>query len=426
MKFLIINDFNDINDINITHFSLDKGHFIAKSLVKLGHDVYFLTVKNDYVKNNIKYTFIDNITKSFMETMDYVLIVREPMFLEIIKRMRDVKNLISIDTQNRVRPKFIIKSDSPTWFAGKGFIVEMNNILGVKGKDAVKKWIIDHVDYICAQNDDLANMAFRHGLSKKSVLISNMGVSNELVNYNQLVNPYDINHSYCVSEIGKLTTGKAFIPLYYMENPDKISEFNSKKFIIVYTGRIKTNNGKIFYNMKNIMDMLGNNFELHIFPGTFIMPSDNGAITTHSGKNANSLALLRNTIFKDSKNVIIHYPYYHEEKYKYLYFANCGIDFSDLRPKKARPLAGHAKILEYCEIGLPVVCEGNIHNLFLVKNGKNGIILKYMSSDKDYADAIKKIVSMPIDREYCRKITVQNENWDKKAAELIEQLKNNQ
>ncbi|XWV24939.1 hypothetical protein QJ856_gp0842 [Tupanvirus deep ocean] len=424
MKFLIINDFNDINDINIRHFSLDKGHFIAKSLVKLGHDIYFLTTKNDYVKNGIKYTFIDNITKNFIDTMNYVVIVREPLFLEIMKKLPDIKTVISVAAQNRIGPKFIVKSDSPIWFTSKGFIVEMNQIFGIKGKDAVRKWIIDHVDYICAQNDDFANIGLRHGLQSKSILVSNMGITNEPVDYDQLVNPYDINHSYCIGESIKLTVGKALTPLYYLENPEKISEFNSKKYIIVYTGRIKTHNGKIFHNMKNIMNILGPEYELHIFPGSFTITSETGEITSHSGKNSNSLGLLRNTIFKDCKNVIIHYPYYHDDKYKYLYFADCGIDFSDLRPNKGKPLAGHAKILEYCEIGLPVVCEGNIHNLFLVKNGKNGIILKYMASDKEYAEAIKKIVSMPIDREYCRKITVQNENWDKKTIELVEQLNN--
>ena len=108
--------------------------------------------------------------------------------------------------------------------------------------------------------------------------------------------------------------------------------------------------------------------------------------------------------------------------YKYLYYADCGIDFSDVRPTKTKPMAGHAKILEYCESGLPIVCEDNINNLYLVKNGRNGIIVPYLASDELYADAIRKIVNLPIDREYCRNITIQNENWDRKAKELIDQI----
>ena len=170
------------------------------------------------------------------------------------------------------------------------------------------------------------------------------------------------------------------------------------------------------------MDILGNAFELHIFPGSFLIPVENGNSTSHSGKDVNSLNILRTTIFKESKNIIIHHPYEHGDKYKYIHFADCGIDFSDVRPKPVKSQAGHAKVLEYCESGLPIVCEDNIHNMFIIKNGKNGLIVPYMASDKEYADAIVKIVTMPIDREYCRKITLQNENWDVKVVEILNQI----
>ncbi len=423
MKFLIINDFNDINDAIIRHFSLDKGHFMAKSLLALDHDVYFLTVKRDYILGGIKYIHYDNITNDFIDTLDYVLIVREPLFLDILNRIPALKNNINIPKNLRKNPKYIVKSDSPIWFNSKAFIVDLQRSFGVKkSRHCVKQWIIDHVDYICAQNEDFKKLALLNGLPLKSILVSNMGISNDNIDFDMLVNPYDIEHKYCVDKAAQLGSGRALWPLYYLENPDKKPQSNTKKYIIVYTGRIKTDGGKIFLNMKNIMEELGEEYELHIFPGSFSIPSENGTSTAHSSKNSNSLELLRNTIFKENRNIFIHYPYSHEEKYKYLGFADCGIDFSDVRPTNVKPLAGHAKILEYCESGLPVVCEENIQNLFLTENGKNAIVLPFMASDTEYAQAIKKIQTIKIDRNFCRTITVQNENWDKRAQELIDQL----
>jgi hypothetical protein len=37
LGIFIVSDINDINDIKITHFSIDKGHCFAKSLSKIGN-----------------------------------------------------------------------------------------------------------------------------------------------------------------------------------------------------------------------------------------------------------------------------------------------------------------------------------------------------------------------------------------------------
>lgn len=421
MKFFIINDFVDINDIPIRHFSLDKGYFIAKSLVKLGHIVYFLTTKPGYVKDEIKFIHPSDITQQFVLDIDYIIIVREPLFVDILRYLPNIKIALDIPKQVRIKPKFIVKSDSPTWFTSKLFIKQMASIYGHKKRTALKKWIISHVDFICAQNELFANYAYQNGIPKKSLIITNMSIENKQIDFSLLSNPYDINHTYCVASAASLIDGKALWPQYYVKNPSEKQVTNTKKYIIVYTGRIKTDSGKILYNMRNIMNILGDMFELHIFPGSFYIPNSTGHIIC-SAKNSKALELLRDTIFPDSKNVFIHYPYLHKNKYAYLNYADCGIDFSDARPTQNIPFAGHAKILEYCEMGLPVVCEETIQNLFLIKNGKNGIILPYMASDNDYAEAIKSIVSMQIDRQYCRNITLHNENWDTRVKNLLDDL----
>ena len=422
--FLVLNDFNDINRANVLHFSLDKGHFVAKSLCNLGHKVYFMTDAYNYEKDGLIYISMEKITDTFVSKMDYIMIVREPLFLEIIEKLPAIQKMISIEKTSRTKPKFIVKSDNPLWSNNKEFVNGMKKFFEINNRRDAKKWVIEHVDHICCQNQDYCDLAIYQGIPRSSLLISNMGIENKRIDYNQLTNPYDINHSYCVADISMLEREKALLPLYYVEHPEKISEANTKKHIIVYTGRIKIDGGKILYNMVNIMKILGDQYELHIFPGSFYYPIPEGNTTRYSGKNANHLKMLRDGIFASSKNIIIHYPYIHGQQYAYFHYASCGIDFSQCRPKNVKSFNGHAKILEYCETGLPVVCEERINNLFLVENGKNAIVLPYMASDEAYAEAIKKIINMPIDREYCQKITLQNENWDVVIRKLLRQLDN--
>lgn len=420
-KIFVINDFDDINDLYVRHYSLDKGHFMAKSLVKLGHTVYFLTTKENYNKNEINYICLSNVTTNFVHSMNYILIIREPLMIDIINKLPAIKSILKIPIVSRNGPKFIIKSDCPFWYRSKAFIKSLRELSMIGPNEHITDWVIAHIDFICAQNKEYAAIVRKYNIKDSMILVSKMGIPNEAIDFSKLINPYCINHLYCVDNPTLLEKGKALWPYYYTTNPSKKPGCNSRKYIIVYTGRIKTDGGKIFYNMRDIMKILGDKYELHIFPGSFSIPNESG-VTHHSSKNALSLDILRNTIYKDSTNVIVHFPYEHTDKYRYLYYADCGIDFSDTRPAKVPCIAGHAKILEYCESGLPIVCEENIQNLSLIKNGGNGIILPYMASDQQYAQAIKEIVIKPINRKHCRDITRQNENWDTITADLINQI----
>jgi glycosyltransferase involved in cell wall biosynthesis len=343
--------------------------------------------------------------------------------MDIISRIASIHKIISIEKNIRKCPKIIVKSDMPLWFHKKETRIGIGRHYGINASVySIHQWIIRHIDYICAQNEEFKKLAISRGIPETSIIVSNMGVPNDDINLDKLENPYDINHSYCVWDINELTYGKAWYPLYYQRHPEKIKKFNKKKTIIVYTGRIKTDRGKIFFNMKNIMEILGNKYELHIFPGSFTIPLENETIKC-SARNGAHLEKLRKIIFGDSRNIIIHYPYEHQYRYQYLYYADCGIDFSDVRPDPhAKSIAGHAKLLEYCELGLPIVCENNINNVDLVIRGKNGIVLPYLASDDEYASAIRTLCQKKIDREYCRKITISNENWDNKAREFLEQI----
>lgn len=423
LNIMVINDMNDINNTTITHFSLDKGHFLAQSFVNLGHNVFFVTTVDNYEKNGIKYVKDTNITDNILDTIDYIIISREALLPLIINKIAAIKKRINIPKNLRSKPKFIIKSDNPMWFYEKEMRKNIGHEFTINASTgSIRRWVMTCIDFICAQNDDFKNLALVSKVPNKMLLVSNMGIPNMVHDYTQLSNPYDKNYSYCVNNAASMQRGKALFPLYYVENPQKIAELQKKRKIIVYTGRIKVDKGNILFNMKNIMEILGDEYELHIFPGSFFLPVD-GQVLSKSARDANALVMMRNIIYGANKNIIIHYPYEHKEKYRYLHFADCGIDFSDVRPRNINSMAGHAKILEYCEIGLPIVCEENINNINLVKNGKNGLILPYLATDEQYATAIKLICNSKIDRQYCRKTTIENENWDKKAVELLAQIK---
>ena len=426
MKIFIINDLNDILQKRVTHFSLDKGLHLGYGLANNNCEVYFLTTAPSIEYNLIHFINIKDANLKFLNTMNLIIIVRET---EIPNILEDYPVLTNIILDKNRKSKIMVKSDSVQWIIDKQFrkyIASKFNI-GSHIKFTVK-WINIHFDYICVQTNEFKKDALSYKIDPKKLIVLNMAIPHLKVNYDQLENPYDTQHTYCVNNSASLSNGKALIPLYYNNNPDKINEFNKERKIIVYTGRIKTDGGKIFYIMRDIMEKINSindDYELHIFPGSFIIPdySEDIGNLKCSANNSNHLSLLREKIFENSKYIIIHSPYEHKDMYKYLHHAYCGIDFSDVRPKNSNSKAGHAKILEYCSVGLPIVCENNINNLFLVNNGKNGIILPYLASVEDYVNAIKNIGHMNIDREFCRIITYNNENCIKRARDLLELIK---
>lgn len=416
MKILIINDLNDILNAKITHFSLDKGLHLGNGLFENGHIVYFLTT-GITTHNKLHFININEVNNGFLETFDLIFLIREALIPNLFENFPIIEKYI---VQKNRKTKIVIKSDSIQWILDKDFRKYISNKYGINHSvRSTVEWCCSNFDYICVQTEEFKKDALILGISKRKIIVSNMAISSIITDLSKINNPYDIYHSYCVKTSAELNFDKALLPLYYINNPDKINDFHTTKTIIVYTGRMKTNGGNIILLMRDIMERLGDKYELHIFPGSFFNPISK---TVCSATNGNHLVNLRDTVFANSTNVIIHYPYEHKDMYKYLHFAHCGIDFSDMRPKKDICKAGHAKILEYCCIGLPIVCEENINNLFLVNNGKNGIILPYIASVDDYVHAIKNFDIKNVDRKYCQNITYQNENWKRRAYELINQI----
>lgn len=408
-KIFIINDLNDILNKKITHFSLDKGLHLGYGLAENNCLVYFLTTGKSTNYNKINFINIEETDMNFLKSMNLIIIVREAILYDLLENYILLKQFIILENRNT---KILIKSDSIQWIKNKKIKKYITTEFNIKSKNIIN-WICKYIDYICVQTMEFYKDAILNNIPENKLLILNMAIPHIKIEYDKLINPYTNNYDYCVKDCKMLNNGLALLPINHIINN------NNNNKIIVYTGRIKIDNGKILYFMKEIMNKL-DDYELHIFPGSFKLPLDDNYIMNCSATNPNHLNLLREKIFYDSKNIFIHYPYEHTNMYKYLHFAYCGLDFSEIRPKEnGISKAGHAKILEYCLVGLPIVCEENINNLFLIKNGKNGIILPYLSNAEQYANAIKQIGNMGLDREYCRNITMKNENCVKRAKELL-------
>ena len=82
------------------------------------------------------------------------------------------------------------------------------------------------------------------------------------------------------------------------------------------------------------MKKLGEEYELHVFPGTFQIPGTN--ISKYSSKYPHNLQLLRDSIFYDCPNVIIHFPFNDETKSKFSFslFACFGRSYPVIISKK--------------------------------------------------------------------------------------------
>lgn len=347
------------------------------------------------------------------------------MLIDIFNKFNELKKVFF--NSNRTT-KIIIKSDSCNWILDKDLRRYIGNELSINASTpSIVKWINKNIDIICVQNIEFFNLGLSNGINKNNMIISNMAIPELLIDYDNLENPYLLDYSYCKDK-KSLSSGDALMPLYYINNPFKISELVCKKRIkLFYMGRIKTDCGKIIYIMKEIIEKLGDNYELHIFPGSFLLYDLNThQIQKCSANNSNHLELLRDKIFPTNNNVFIHCPFDHKDIQKYLWYADIGIDFSSSRPDNIKANAGNAKLLEYCYMGLPVITEKNVNNSFLVSNCSNGILLEGIGTTQQYIDSILKLTNkIKIDRKKASEITIKNENWNVRAKEFIDELKKN-
>ena len=411
MSILVMSDICDYRNRVSYHYSLVKGFEVTKGFSKLT-DSFYLTTGVSEKFEGVNLINIKKINDNFLNKIKYILIGREPVLKIAIEKIPSFKKLIFKKNRHQL---IGVKSDSCKW-------------INSYDKEFIKK----HIDLIYVQTQGFKNLESKTIMKNdkeliKKLHISRMGIPNKMPLSMNNENPYKIDHSYCVDNFRSMADGKALLPLTLMSHNKNfiknniIENFNKKKTIIIYIGRIRTDGGKVLFLMKEIMQRLGDEYELHIFPGRFTLP--NCKVSVFSPKWGINLQLLRDSMFYDCNNIIIHYPYDHKDSAKYLQYADIGLDFSPIRPKNEKTVVGNTKLMEYCYFGLKVIGESNVINSDLVINGKNGILLDGIATADEYVEGIRLLNKMPYKKEYTIKKTIDTNNWDLIASEILNDFK---
>ena len=421
-KILVIGEIDDYHKSIKRHYSFTKGLGIATGFSKLA-ETFYLTKGKEEEYMGTKFINISNITDEFMDTIDFILLIREHNVLQVL----NIEPIRKVLFNKKKRQNVGMKSDALGWLWTKQYFIEFPK----KYNEDWLTFVAYAFNFLCVQTEEFKKQGLSLILRKRpnrfddfkdKIFVSRMGVFPDYPLDETLENPYLIDHSYCVDDFTKLNAGKALHPLCYMDRNIKYSldkgvNYRKEKTIIIYMGRIRTNSGKIVWMMRDIMKELGDEYELHVFPGRFNIPNSN--VSVFSSKYPSNLQILRDTCFFDCKNVVVHYPFDDKTKKKYLQFADIGLDFSSVRPDNRKCPAGNAKLLEYCNYGIKVITEKNVNNSHLVTSAKNGILLKGVSQVEDYVNGIKKLKEMCIDRDFAINTTIAEQNWDIISSEMF-------
>ena len=271
-KILIIGELDDYIKTPKRHFSFMKGFGIATGFSKLA-EVFYLTLGQNEIIDKINMINIDKITNSFLNEIDFVLFIREFNLLQIMEKSKPIKKILFSQEKSQI---IGIKSDSLYWIFNKIYLKDFQEKYKIKWYD----FLLENFHMICVQTEEYKKQDLltikkkipnRYSQFEKKIFISRMGVFPNNPLETNIKNPYDVNHTYCRDNFEKLKENLALHPLCYTNinrkfTKDKGSKYNKKKYILIYMGRIRTNQGKISYMMRDIMNKLGDDFELHIFP----------------------------------------------------------------------------------------------------------------------------------------------------------------
>lgn len=408
-NILIINEITDHSSTSKNHFSLTKGENVAHYMAQIDKtNVYFLTTGNEETKNNISYK--KDLSLSFMKQLNIVLFIRETNIHTVLQKYPSVKQHLDNEYSKPIKnTKVGIKGDSVAWINNKDlkkYIRETYNL-------DILEWGYKFFSIIYVQIQASIKPAMKllktDPLSKLKT--SKMGVPNEYFDISKIENKLDKTR-YIEGIVHKPDV--AFIPFKLLPAFRSQAVFDTpatldKPYKIIYTGRIKTDGGRIMFMMRDIMKKLGNDYQLHIFPGKFVVPDVE--VRDYSPKNMIHLQFLRDHVFHPNENIFVHYPYEHDNRLNYLLYADVGLDFSPTRPSDNMCPYGNSKLLDYCYAGIPVVTESNVGNIHLVHEAKNGIILRDNATVDDYVTALKIACKLKINREAVSKITIKNNNW---------------
>lgn len=434
-RCLLIHEVEDFAKVAKRHYSSTKGFLFAQGISN-NIESFYLTTGESEIADGVNLISIEEIKNHGFEYFDLIIITREMVFSKLDETFPNLfEFMMDSDRKNII----CHKGDSFGWIKDKKFRKSFTDRTGKMLFKEVSKMF----DIVCAQTQPLADLSNK-GLPEKvtesirsNIFISRMGVpdSNPYKNRDKNdIQIYDNDHKYCVDYWMHLKEGRALKPLCFTEKHISFSKANlekyqSKKIKIIYMGRIKIDDGNILYLMKDIMMELGPDYELHIYPGRFVLPDV--PISVLSPKFPINIQMIRDRHFAECTNVILHYPFDAKNKADILGSMDLGLDFSQARPKNEISFMGNAKLLEYCYYGLKVITEKNVYNSNIVLNSGSGIALEGIANSEDYVKGIKKITLSKTNWNAVSSYVRNNHGWNIISLELLQHaqekysLKNN-
>lgn len=373
-KILII---SDLECPNSNQFLRDLEFMIALS--KISKVTCLTSVPKDLPIESINLHQLSSQTLRY----HYIVILNPHAIIDCL----EIDVLRDIMGKNRTWPRIIVKTASPLWYNEP----RIKEVIDRYYLMTSQNWAKTFVDKLCIQNDAMQRQV-KGIIPADKIILSSVAIKLDPLDPS-IPNPYDPNKGYLVDDFSDLTPGKALTPVPFIGQSKHLLRLNKR--IILYTGSVLGDSGKVFCMMAEIMTTLGENYELHLFLNDFLLPHNQKLCR---GNDPKSLDRLRQTTFAKLSNVIVHHNYPYTEKYPYLFYANCAIDFAPLRKGSQRQ--EHVKLLEYCSVGLPVVYEASIPNAKMIEH--HGIAVAHDSDAQTFANAVKLAIDMPRDLDKAR------------------------
>ena len=424
-RCLTIHELEDFGRTAMRHFSSTKGFLFAEGMADHIESCYLTTGTSSTI-DGVKLINLEQLRNEGLSSFDLIVITREFVFPQLFEKLPEILDLMLDENRKTV---IAHKGDSFGWIKNNDFRRSFSEKTG--GKTAFRE-IGKMFDIICAQTDLLAD-ASMGGLNEEvrelirdKIFISRMGVPQKLPYSGRdkdSIQIFENKEGYCVDYWFDLKPGFALTPLCFTEKHrtrtnEDYETYLAEKTKIIYSGRIKIDNGRILYLMRDIMLLLGDDFELHIFPGSFFLPGV--PINRFSSKFPVNIQLIRDRHFAECSNVIVHYPFESRDKEEGMGSMDIGLDFSQARPENETSRMGNAKLLEYCYYGLKTVTEKNVYNSSISTSTGAGIAIQDIGTAEKFAVTIEKLAKMKTEWKGISSHTYKNHGWIQICSEFLE------
>lgn len=355
------------------HYSVRKSFEFGKGLLNNGHEVYVLSKNFTDTVSGVKHIRYRDIDSKFVSSLDCIFFTIEGHFEKCIDSSDHILDLVKRKSSGKkTKPYIVVKTGRQRF---------------LKNTNRGEEFYLKAIDFFILQEKKFADDCIK----------DIEGRSNAVVSYSKMGTPNDS---------------------YTINNNPYTNYFDKKN--ILYMGRLRQNPSRMPF-LLNIARKLGDEYLIHILPGTFSKPNGVGRNKFGPEKEENFLWLCN---YFSSENIIVHRPVDWGDHWDFVYNADVGIDFSPNKSNQKYP-AGNAKLLEYMSAGLPSVTEITSGNSELVYASNGGVVVENIYDEKSYCSAIVHVANHEYDRERISKITKESCSWEKRAAECIDIIKAN-